>query len=170
LRHGLATKAQLQQVVADCAGWPYLRRAKRALGVADVGTESVAESLTRAVLAEAGLPTPLLQVDIADERGTSVGRVDFLFEAQRTILETDGRVKYDDPGSLWREKRREDALRELGYEVVRVTWAQLMGPAESVRRRILDAFARAARRARRRHSAELSFTRGARRVEGSCGE
>ena len=31
---------------------------------------------------------------------------------------------------LWQEKRREDRLRELGYEVVRVVWSDLDSPQE----------------------------------------
>ncbi len=41
-----------------------------------------------------GLPTVEPQVVIRDERGSLVGRVDFLFRAQRTIVEFDGLVKY----------------------------------------------------------------------------
>ena len=33
-------------------------------------------------------------------------------------------------GGLWDEKRREDRLRELGYEVVRVVWSDLDSPRE----------------------------------------
>jgi hypothetical protein len=29
---------------------------------------------------------------------------------------------------VWREKRREDALRDLGWQVVRWTWADLLQP------------------------------------------
>jgi len=40
---------------------------------------------------------------------------------------------------LWKEKRREDRLRRLGYVVVRLTWADLERPggvAAAVRRAI----------------------------------
>lgn len=144
LRLGVVTPREIEQVQRDCRGWPHTRRAARALALAGPGTESAAESLARAVMALAGLPTPETQVDIHDGDGRFIGRVDFLFRELRVIVEVDGRKKYDDPEVLWSEKRREDRLREAGYHVVRLTWADLMGPVEAVRARILAAFARAA--------------------------
>lgn len=46
------------------------------------------------------------------------------------LIEFDGTVKYTDGGSdaLFREKRREDRIRALGYVVVRVIWADLFHP------------------------------------------
>ncbi|MBK8468782.1 MAG: hypothetical protein IPL45_03020 [Actinomycetales bacterium] len=61
------------------------------------------------------------------------------------IVEFDGRVKYVNAAVLWDEKRREDALRALGYEVVRVTWADLEHP-ERVASLIRAARCRAAAR------------------------
>ncbi len=46
--------------------------------------------------------------------------------------------------ALIAEKRREDRLRDLGFQVVRVTWAELDRPV-LLRQRLLAAFARAAR-------------------------
>lgn len=90
-----------------------------------------------------GFRSPLSQAWIVDN-GTAVARVDFLFRAQRTIVEFDGAVKYEGVegrDALFREKRREDRLRALGYQVVRLTWADLMHP-ERVRTALLEAFAR----------------------------
>ena len=84
--------------------------------------------------------------------------VDFLVVDAPVIIEFDGQVKYGrsadevDPFGrrlagrevLWQEKRREDRLRELGYEVVRVTWSDLDSPQE-LARRIRQAVARARR-------------------------
>jgi predicted transcriptional regulator of viral defense system len=142
LRLKLATEEQLDRVLAECAGWPYTRKARRVRAVVDAQTESVAESLARAVFAELGLPVPVAQADIVDATGAWIGRVDFLFEG-RVIVEVDGRMKYTDPDVLWREKLREDRLREAGYQVVRLTWADLMGPPARIRARVLAALARA---------------------------
>jgi len=43
---------------------------------------------------------------------------------------------------LWQEKRREDRLRALGLEVVRIVWADLYRP-EALAARVRQAFARA---------------------------
>ena len=74
--------------------------------------------------------------------------VDFAVDGENVVVEFDGKVKYgrspDDPDPfghrrtpqqvLWAEKRREDRLRELGYEVVRVTWDDLAEPVVLARR------------------------------------
>jgi very-short-patch-repair endonuclease len=49
--------------------------------------------------------------------------VDLLDEANSVIIEADGKVKYTSAQEVWREKRREDALRDSGFEVVRFTHA-----------------------------------------------
>lgn len=61
-----------------------------------------------------------------------MARVDFLFREKRLIVEFDGAMKYggaEGRAALVAEKRREDALRRLGYRVVRLTWADLRDPA-----------------------------------------
>ena len=71
------------------------------------------------------------QVDIRDAAGF-VGRVDFLVEG-RIVLEFDGLSKYagaDGREALAREKTREDRLRALGFEVVRLTWSDLDRPEQ----------------------------------------
>ena len=91
-----------------------------------------------------GLPEPEPQVTVRSRTGRSA-RVDFMFREQRTVVEFDGRLKYQSNRDLWEEKRREDWLRELGYEVVRLTWTDLDDPAR-VRSLIVAAFQRSARR------------------------
>jgi very-short-patch-repair endonuclease len=92
-----------------------------------------------------GLPSVELQVEIRDERGGFVARVDFLFHQARTVVEFDGLVKYGGAGgrqALIDEKRREDSLRSLGYQVVRLTWRELYDLA-LVERSIRKALTRA---------------------------
>lgn len=149
LHRRLASMTELQQVLADCSGWPGGRRAARVVQFASPAAEAASESLARVVFAEQGLPQPELQAEIRDGDGR-IGFVDFLFRANATIGEVDGKVKYaarpgePDPGDvLWQEKRREDRLREAGYEVVRVTWHQLAHLAPETGHRFRAAFARA---------------------------
>jgi very-short-patch-repair endonuclease len=118
--------------------------ARAAVDLADGLTESPGESWTRMLFVSLGLPRVEPQVEIRDSRGRFVGRVDFLFRAQRTIVEFDGLVKCagaDGRQALVDEKRREDALRSLGYQVVRLTWRDLHDPA-SINRLVRQAFSR----------------------------
>ena len=126
------------------------------MSFADGRSESPGESLTRIALVEALLPLPELQVEFRRGDGSLVARPDFTYREQRTVVEFDGMRKYrsdvpegDDAGEVvWREKKREDALRELfGVEVVRVTWADLHDRRrEELGRRVRAAFARASQR------------------------
>ena len=80
------------------------------------------------------MPEP--QFEIVDWDGRSVARTDFGWESQRTR----GGVRWQDqvrptegPGekpedAVFREKIREDRIRDLGWEVVRWTWADLEEP------------------------------------------
>lgn len=150
LHAGSTNEQELKETALWQADWPGSRSAIRVVTFADAASESVGESRGRVKISSVGLPEPELQVDICDERGVLVARADYLFRAQRTIGEFDGRIKYRTETAgpnleevLWREKLREDALRALGYEVVRFTWADLERAPSEFRRRFLAAFARA---------------------------
>lgn len=151
LNRGLE-KAELQAAAARAAGWRGGTMALRAAAFADARSQSPGESHARALFLDHEALTDFdLQVRIGDAGGY-FAQVDFLFRAHSTIVEVDGKVKYTDPWRtpgdvLWEEKLREDRLREAGFEVVRVTWRQLVTEPERVIERILAAFARAARRA-----------------------
>lgn len=152
LHHDLVSWSDLCAAADSMPSWQGSRRAGRVIDLVRVGAESPGETRLRLLMRRERLPEPELQVPIHDDRGHPVGRVDFLFRAQRTIVEFDGMMKYglgggDPATALAREKEREDRLRELGYEVVRITWADLAHPG-AVAARIRAAFARtAARRA-----------------------
>jgi len=141
LSRGMVTAAELTSALASAglAGEP-----SRAVAMADGSSESPGESWARLVFAGLALPVPELQAEIRDGGSTLVGRVDFLFRRQRLIVEFDGRVKYagaEGRDALFREKRREDSLRALGYQVVRLTWSELHDPVR-VRRLVSEAFPR----------------------------
>ncbi|MDP9398368.1 MAG: hypothetical protein M3P96_11370 [Actinomycetota bacterium] len=146
----LVTQADLLRALEACAGWPGTASARRVVAFADGRAEAPSESLARVMFAEQDLPGAIPQAEIRDAYGL-VGYADFLFREQRTVVEIDGKVKYSadrrDPArALWEEQRREDRLREAGYEVVRLTWADLVHHPERAAARIRAAFARAAAR------------------------
>jgi hypothetical protein len=150
LRLGLLATA-LEEAMTLLEGWPGTRQARRAIAFLDGRSESAGESVSRVRIHEAGLPAPVPQREIYGPDGRLVARVDFCWEEQRTVGEFDGKIKYGrllKPGQsiedvLFDEKRREDALRDLGWQIVRWLWADLYRQGV-IRDRILRAFARAA--------------------------
>lgn len=73
-------------------------------------------------------------------------RADARLGASRVLIECDGTGKYDEQGSEMREKLREDEIRSLGWEVVRVT-TELVTERTKLIRRVNAALSRAQRRA-----------------------
>ena len=71
-------------------------------------------------------------------------------DACRVVFgEADGLLKYTDREVLVREKRREDRLREAGFEVFRFTWAEALHRPDLLAENARRAFARALRLSRR---------------------
>jgi hypothetical protein len=132
LRLGV-TPAELDGCLAAMPRWPHVRQARRVLAFLDVRSESVGESVSRVRIRDEGLPDPELQREIRNGVGAFIARVDFCWDEHQIIGEFDGRVKYGrllPPGksledAIYAEKIREDALRDLGWRVVRWTWADL---------------------------------------------
>jgi hypothetical protein len=131
IRDGRVTRSSLQSAVLGASHWVGIGSAGRAVNLSDGRSESPLETRGRLALLAAGLPRPELQVELRGARGF-VARVDAWFDDAAVALEFDGRVKYLDPRDgrdpgevLWREKRREDEVRELGVRVVRVAQEDL---------------------------------------------
>ncbi|MEK8228182.1 hypothetical protein NKG05_22080 [Oerskovia sp. M15] len=111
-------------------------QARRILQLADARSESPARRFY------AGQPStpafrrsrPVLGHDLARDF-----RLDLAWPELRLGLEFDGSVKYsggmgDPTERLLAEKRREDALREAGWTILRVTWEDLGDPERLVGR------------------------------------
>ncbi|MEA2438447.1 MAG: hypothetical protein QOF65_3003, partial [Thermoleophilaceae bacterium] len=141
--------------------WPYSSRASSVLHFADPRAATVGESRARVLLARLGVPKPDLQRPIIEGRTQrQIGIADLYVDQHSTAIEFDGKLKYGrelyertgelevvDLGEVvWREKRREDAIRDEGHEMVRLVWSELDGQDGQVRARLERAFARNRRR------------------------
>jgi len=144
LHRGLATLVELRRVAAQPHRRPGCARARQLIERADARAESALESRSRMFFVHAGVPMPESQVQLRDEAGL-VGRVDFLWREHHTIGEADGRGKYLDLDVLYREKRREDRLREMGFQVVRWDFSDLRHAPRATAARIYAAFQRDSR-------------------------
>jgi len=104
------------------------------LGLADGRCESAGETLVMHLCWWHGLPRPELQVEIRDQRGNLVARVDFAWPEFGVFLEFDGKVKYlrhrrpneSVTDAVLREKRREELVCGItGWRGIRVVWDDL---------------------------------------------
>lgn len=119
MRSGALTVAAAQACVRAARGLPGVGRAERALVHLSGLRETPLESASWAYFIRHGLPLPRMQVVIVDDGGNFIARVDFLWDEFGVVGECDGRIKYTDRDALYGEKRREDGIRQRGYDVVR---------------------------------------------------
>jgi len=144
--------AELDAVLAEARGRTGAAAARRAVALLDARSETPGESSSRVVLYQLGLPPTHLQYEVLDPLGRFVARTDFCWEEARTLGEFDGKIKYGRilkegqsvSDVLFEEKRREDALRDLGWQIVRWVWDDLAHPA-ALGERIRRALARGRR-------------------------
>lgn len=105
--------------------------------VPDVRSEF--EALVLPQLLASGLPRPICNktLQIGDERLM----VDFLWEEQRVVVETDGEQTHGTPVAFQRDRRRDQVLVAAGYRVARATWDQMRDELDAVVMRIARALA-----------------------------
>lgn len=117
-------------------GLPLLRRA---IAMARPGVESPRETQLRLLVTGAGHPEPRCNVDVFDDKGTFVARVDLAWPALRIALEYDGEQHRLDDRQYARDIDRLAALASLGWTVIRVTKDHLRDPARLVLPRVAAA-------------------------------
>ncbi len=116
------------------AYFPGSRRGRLAIELSDARADSPGESVTRVQFYRYGIPMPELQYHIVDRHGSLVGISDFYWEEQRHLGEFDGKIKYqrllrpDETASecVFREKKREDAMRADLRGMTRFIWSDVM--------------------------------------------
>jgi hypothetical protein len=92
------------------------------------------EALVLPRLLQMGLPRPACNRTL--HLGGEQLMVDFLWERQRLVVETDGRETHETPVAFQRDRLRDQILVAAGYRVARATWDQMQGELEAVVARI----------------------------------
>lgn len=151
LRQKLITPQEFQLELAQHRGRKSVAVARDVAEFADPLAESPGESLSRCVIRTLpGIPAPTLQKRHFDRDGELIARTDFSWGDGAVAGEFDGKVKYtrdaefggEPSDTVWKEKQREDRLRDLGVVVIRWIWAMLYRP-EEFRRLLLTGLRRA---------------------------
>ena len=128
LHAGRVNREELEEVLADCRGWPWIRRAASAVELADPAAESPLESLSRLFFRDHDIPPPQTQVTLRSGN-QFLARTDFWWESRRVAGEADGLGKYATLADLHAEKRRQERIEAQGIRVVRWTWDDIWRPA-----------------------------------------
>lgn len=82
-------------------------------------TRSAAERALLKLILAAHLPPPEKNVRVSGQL------VDFLWRAQRLIVEVDGYQFHGHRAAFERDRKRDQTLRAAGYQVIRITWRVL---------------------------------------------
>ncbi|HEX6349901.1 MAG TPA: DUF559 domain-containing protein [Candidatus Dormibacteraeota bacterium] len=104
-------------------------RLRRFANWVEAAAESPMESRLRILLVRAGLPRPIAQAVLKDEAGRPLARVDLYYPSVRLVIEYDGSTHRD---SLVQDNRRQNALLQAGYRLLRFTAADVLGSPDAV--------------------------------------
>lgn len=116
---------------------------RRALTLARPGVRSPRETRLRLLLARHGSPEPDVNIDVFSTRGEFVAEIDLAFVAWRVAVEYDGRVHAEDPRQFARDADRWAAIRDAGWDHVRILSHHLRGDGASAVALVRNALVRA---------------------------
>ncbi len=132
----LTSPVALREVTNDLAehgrrGSTLMRTLLAERGATYIAPESGLEARFLSLLRSSGLPEPSRQLDVGGARW--IGRVDFAYSDARILIEIDSAVHHSSKLDLDADRRRDAALAEADFRVVRVTEDQVwFRPREAV--------------------------------------
>jgi hypothetical protein len=122
LMHATEVKAADVELLADRhRGARGLVQLRRVLHLADGGAESPYETKTRLVLVGGGLQRPQTQIEVLNEWGAVMARIDMGWEEWKVGVEFDGAQHWTDPAQRSRDIDRLAELEARGWAIIRVS-------------------------------------------------
>ncbi|WP_148040188.1 type IV toxin-antitoxin system AbiEi family antitoxin [Cryobacterium tepidiphilum] len=133
-KHPIVTSGELAAAVAAHPGRRWRSKLRRALGLLNDHSESPRESILRVIVVTHGFPAPRANVELYDENGRFVARVDLLFEDYREVFEYQGDHHRTDIQQWRRDLSRKAEIESLDYHVTEVSADDLVDVPSLVRR------------------------------------
>jgi very-short-patch-repair endonuclease len=134
---GLLTVPDLLERVAESAGLRGAVQARRLSQLVEPKTESMGESWLRLRVVDAGFPRPRVQIEVCDETGQCVYRLDLGWEDERVAVEYDGEEYHSSPAQIAHDRQRRDTLeRTHGWRVLAVGKGEVLGSSLALERAI----------------------------------
>ncbi|MEE3848738.1 DUF559 domain-containing protein [Gordonia sp. LSe1-13] len=121
-----------------------IRQLRALIPMIDGRSESPPESWLRLLMFKGDLPTPDLQVEVADPiTGHIFARIDLAYEKLKIAIEYDGEDFHSTPAQKAHDEARDAKLDELGWIVIRITadrmrndqWGIIVEIEEALRKR-----------------------------------
>jgi very-short-patch-repair endonuclease len=88
-------------------------------------TASDPETLLVQLLRERGLPEPVVQYEVRDDRGALIARVDAAYPEARIAIEYDSKQEHSNEFQLAKDARRRNALAAAGWVTLAARWSDL---------------------------------------------
>jgi hypothetical protein len=123
-----STRTPLAGVEAIAARYPGargVRQLRHALEFVDSGAESPQETRLRLLLVQSGLPRPVTQIPVADDRGRVRRRIDMGWPDRLVGVEYDGEQHFANAVDYANDIDRLEFLAGRGWTIVRVSARQL---------------------------------------------
>lgn len=146
-----ATRVPVAAVDAIALRYPGargIRHLRAALDLADADAESPQETRLRLLLVQSGLPRPVTQIPVLDDRGRVARRIDMGWPQWMVGVEYDGEQHFVDPDAYAADIDRLEFLASRGWAIVRVSSRQLRWQRAEVVARVRRALAAAGMPAR----------------------
>ncbi|WP_228405205.1 hypothetical protein [Pseudarthrobacter sp. L1SW] len=141
----LCSIADLQRMIDRHKGKRGLRRAKEAIKLVRVGSDSPQETLLRLAMVRAGLPEPELNVPIISEDGTRHHEPDLSYRKYRIGIEGE---HHGGEGQIVRDIDRSERCAALGWTEVRISKRHMLSDAKPAAAKIRTALIQAGWRRR----------------------
>ncbi|CCQ47639.1 putative uncharacterized protein [Pseudarthrobacter siccitolerans] len=126
----LCNIADLQRMIDRHKGKRGLRKAKEAIKLVRVGSDSPQETLLRLAVLRAGLPEPELNVPIISADGTRHHEPDLSYRKYRIGIEYEGE-HHGEEGQIVRDIERSERYAALGWTEVRISKRHMHNDAKA---------------------------------------
>ncbi len=110
----------VEPLMAAHPGARGMKQLRRVLPLVDAGAESPQETRTRLVLIAGGLPRPQTQIEVHNDWGAVLARIDMGWEQWLVGVEYDGPQHWTDPRIRANDIDRTAGLERRGWRLVRV--------------------------------------------------
>ncbi|MEV7636187.1 hypothetical protein AB0N71_08410 [Pseudarthrobacter enclensis] len=138
----LCSIADLQRMIDRHKGKQGIRKAKEAIKLVRVGSDSPQETLLRLAIVRAGLPEPELNVPIISEDGARHHELDLSYRKYNIGIEYDGE-HHGEEDQIARDITRSERYANLGWKEVRISKRHMVNDAKPAAAKVLVALAQA---------------------------
>ena len=138
----LCSVDDLQRMIDRHRGKRGIRRAREAIKLIRVGSDSPQESLLRLAIVRGGLPEPELYVPIVDEAGTRHHEPGLSYRKYRIGIEYEGE-QHGEEGQIVRDIARSERYTALGWTEVRISHRHMHNDAKAAVAKVRSALVQA---------------------------